>query len=89
MNTHSLSSQSSIADDFVMPFQTEQSGVTGRLIRLGETVDTVLTRHGYADDVGAALGEALVLTALSGSALKFDGRLILRCAGQAQGICAL
>lgn len=61
-----------------MPFQTEQSGVTGRLIRLGATVDTVLTRHGYADDVGAALGEALVLTALSGSALKFDGRLILQ-----------
>ncbi len=78
MTTQNPPSAAVLADDFVMPFQTEQSGVTGRLIRLGGAVDTVLTRHGYPETVGAALGEALVLTALSGSALKFDGRLILQ-----------
>ena len=65
-------------DDIVLPFSTDRSLVTGRLIRLGPTVDTVLGRHGYPDLVGQALGEALTLTGLVGSGLKFDGRLIVQ-----------
>ena len=38
---------SGIIDDVVLPFQTVQSGVTGRLVRLGSVVDTVLNRHNY------------------------------------------
>ena len=37
-----------------------------------------LSRHAYSDAVSVALGEALVLVALLGSALKFDGQLILQ-----------
>jgi molecular chaperone Hsp33 len=38
----------------------------------------VLTRHEYPEPVSRVLGEALALTAMLGSQLKFDGRLILQ-----------
>ncbi|MEW5963661.1 MAG: Hsp33 family molecular chaperone [Pseudomonadota bacterium] len=65
-------------DDIVLPFQTERSGVAGRIVRLGTAADTILARHDYPDVVCGALGEALALTALLGSALKFEGKLILQ-----------
>ena len=66
------------ADDIVLPFQTVRSRVTGRLVRLGETVDRILKRHDYPDGVSQTLGEALALTALIGVGLKFEGRLIVQ-----------
>lgn len=65
-------------DDAVLPFQTERSGVSGRLVRLGKAADSILSRHDYPDVVRGALGEALALTALLGTALKFEGKLILQ-----------
>ena len=62
-------------DDLVLPFRTVQSDVIGRVIvRLGSVVDTVLSRHAYPEPVSHALGEALALTAMLGSALKTDGQ---------------
>ncbi len=66
------------SDDFVLPFQTVRSRVTGRLVRLGETVDRILRRHDYPDGVSETLGEALALAALIGVGLKFDGRLTVQ-----------
>lgn len=66
------------SDDLVMPFATRLNGVSGRLVRLGPLVDEILSRHAYPDVVSVALGEAIVLAALLGSALKFDGQLILQ-----------
>lgn len=66
------------ADNIVLPFQTVRSRVTGRLVRLGETVDRILKRHDYPEGVSETLGEALALTALIGAGLKFEGRLILQ-----------
>lgn len=65
-------------DDLVLPFKTELSGINGRLVRLGASVDTILSRHGYPDPVSEALGHALALTALLGSALRIDGKLSLQ-----------
>lgn len=67
-----------ITDDLVLPFATRENGVSGRLVRLGPLVDEILSRHDYPEVVSVALGEALVLTTLLGSALKFDGTLILQ-----------
>ncbi len=67
-----------IRDDLVLPFSTRSAGVSGRLVRLGASVDTILNAHAYADPVSTALGEALLLAALLGSALKFEGQLILQ-----------
>ncbi len=65
-------------DNLVLPFRTDRSGVSGRVVRLGALVDQVLTRHDYPEPVSEALGQALALTALIGNALKFDGTLVLQ-----------
>ena len=65
-------------DDCVLPFATNHTGVSGRLVRLGPTLDKILTGHDYPDSVSVALGEALVLATLLGSALKIAGQLILQ-----------
>jgi molecular chaperone Hsp33 len=66
------------ADDLVLPFRTVRSDVIGRVIRLGSVVDLVLSRHAYPDPVSHALGEALCLTAMLGTALKTEAKLILQ-----------
>jgi molecular chaperone Hsp33 len=65
-------------DDAVLPFEVDALDLRGRLTRLGPTLDDILTRHDYPASVGKLLGEAIVLTTLLGSSLKFDGRFILQ-----------
>jgi molecular chaperone Hsp33 len=65
-------------DDIVLPFRTSRSGVIGRLVRLGSAVDTILSHHDVPEPVLQTLGEAVALTALLGTSLKFDGKLILQ-----------
>jgi molecular chaperone Hsp33 len=66
------------ADDLVLPFRTVKSDVVGRVVRLGPLVHTILSRHAYPEPVSYALGEALALTAMLGSALKSTAKLILQ-----------
>ena len=68
-------------DDIAAAFQIEGWPVRGRLVRLGETVDTILAAHTYPEPVAALLGEACALAALVGSSLKFEGRLIVQAQG--------
>lgn len=65
-------------DDVVLPFAVEPLDVRGRVVRLGGSIDTILTRHGYPDPVARLLGEAAALTVLLGSSLKFEGRFQLQ-----------
>ena len=65
-------------DDAVLPFEVASLDLRGRLTRLGPALDDVLTKHDYPAPVGKLLGEAIVLTTLLGSSLKFDGRFILQ-----------
>jgi molecular chaperone Hsp33 len=65
-------------DDAVLPFEVDALDLRGRLTRLGPSLDDILTRHDYPAPVGKLLGEAIVLTTLLGSSLKFDGRFILQ-----------
>ena len=41
-------------------------------------IDDILSRHDYPAPVSALLAEAVALTALLGTALKFDGKFILQ-----------
>lgn len=66
------------ADDYVLPFSTDKSRALGRLVRMGPLADEILKRHDYPDAVSEVLGQALALTAMLGSTLKFDGNLILQ-----------
>lgn len=65
-------------DDLVLPFRTERSGIIGRLVRLGPAIDEILSHHAAPVPVSQALGEAVALTALLGTALKIDGKLTLQ-----------
>ncbi len=62
----------------MLPFEVASLDLRGRLTRLGPALDDVLTKHDYPAPVGKLLGEAIVLTTLLGSSLKFDGRFILQ-----------
>src|SRR5260221_120110 len=65
-------------DDAALPFEVDALDLRGRLTRLGPALDDILTRHDYPVPVAKLLGEAIVLTTLLGSSLKFDGRFILQ-----------
>ena len=67
--------------DFIRPFRIEGQNVNGRIVRLQAVVTDILTRHNYPDVINHLLGEALVLAAMLGSSLKFDGRFILQLQG--------
>ena len=64
--------------DFVLPFEVKPLGVRGRIVRLGPVIDDILARHDYPAPVSALLAQSVALTALLGSALKFDGKFILQ-----------
>jgi len=70
-----------VAEDMVQAFQIEGIGIRGRVVRLGPLVDDALTKHDYPEPISKLLGEALLLTAMLGSALKFDGRFTLQTQG--------
>ncbi|MES2752676.1 MAG: Hsp33 family molecular chaperone [Pseudomonadota bacterium] len=65
-------------DDAVLPFEVSALDVRGRLTKMGPALDEILTKHDYPAPVGKLLGEAIVLTTLLGTTLKFDGRFILQ-----------
>src|ERR1044072_173214 len=66
------------ADDTVLPFEVSALDLRGRVVRLGPAVDRILEGHNYPQPVAKLLGEAIVLGALLGTALKFEGRFILQ-----------
>ncbi len=68
-------------DDLVATFQLEGQPARGRIVRLGPVVDDILKRHDYPEAVANLLGETCALAALVGSALKFEGRLIVQAQG--------
>jgi molecular chaperone Hsp33 len=65
-------------DDAVLPFEVAALDLRGRLTKLGPALDDIITKHDYPAPVGKLLGEAIVLTTLLGSSLKFNGRFLLQ-----------
>lgn len=65
-------------DDHVVPFDVETLDVRGRAVQLGPMLDQILSRHAYPEPVARLLAEVVVLTALLGSALKFEGKFIVQ-----------
>ncbi len=69
--------------DAVRPFAVEALDVRGRAVALGPMLEKILGRHDYPEPVSRLLAEAIVLTSLLGTSLKFDGRFTLQT--QTQG----
>jgi len=71
-----------VRDDIIIPFQVGDGAVRGRIVRLGSAIDKILRPHRFAEAPSELLGEAAALTALMGSSLKFDGKLIFQAQGE-------
>ena len=78
---HSLKPIGLTADDQILPFQVGESAVRGRIVRLGTSIDTILSAHDFENTLSQLVGEAAALVTLMGSALKFEGKLIFQIQG--------
>jgi molecular chaperone Hsp33 len=67
-----------LSDDSVVVFRTQRSNIRGRVVRLGKTLDAIVTPHAMPDAPSRYLSEALALAALCGSALPDGGNLNLQ-----------
>ena len=68
-------------DDLIQPFHLNGREVRGRIIRLGSVAHAVLTRHALPPAAASLLGEAMALTAMMASAMKFNGIFTLQAQG--------
>lgn len=68
-------------DDAVVPFAVDPLDVRGRVVRLGASLDHILTKHAYPAPVARLVGEACVLTVLLATSLKIEGRFQLQTRG--------
>ncbi|MDE1159794.1 MAG: Hsp33 family molecular chaperone [Neorhizobium sp.] len=68
-------------DDRVVPFQVDSLDVRGRAVHLGPLLNTILARHDYPAPVARLLAEAITLTALLGTSLKFEGKFTMQTKG--------
>jgi len=69
-------------DDFVAGFSPQNLPVRGRVIRLSEqSISPILKRHAYPDHLAEILGEAVMLSALVGSGMKFKGKVMAQAEG--------
>ncbi|MGF1560843.1 MAG: Hsp33 family molecular chaperone HslO [Geminicoccaceae bacterium] len=72
---------SATADDLSLPFQLESTGLRGRIVRMGDSIDAILGAHDYPEPVSRRLAELLVLAATLSGNLKFNGRFSLQARG--------
>jgi molecular chaperone Hsp33 len=78
--------------DQALGFAIASRSARGRLVRLGPTLDTVLSAHAYPPAIENLLAEALTLVALVGSTLKdASGQLTMqtRSDGESGGVVQL
>ena len=65
-------------DDTAVPFDVGPLDVRGRIVQLGPLLDQILARHDYPEPVARLLAEAVVVTVLLGTSLKFEGKFIFQ-----------
>jgi molecular chaperone Hsp33 len=82
MATPPSSQNVKLFQDFLRPFLINETNVKGKLVRLGEVVDAIISRHQYPEPVSRLLAELLVLAAMLSYNLKRDGILTVEIRGQ-------
>ncbi|MBI1293076.1 molecular chaperone Hsp33, partial [bacterium] len=68
-------------DDLAAAFQVDGHAARGRLVRMGAVLDDIVSAHDHPPAVRRLVGEAVLLAALVGDSLKFEGRLIIQASG--------
>lgn len=85
INTNAENDNHSRFVDFYQPFLIDESHVKGNFIRLGASVDTILTRHNYPDSVSRLLAEQMVLACMLSGNLEEGGSLTIQVKGPQHG----
>ena len=67
--------------DYIQPFQIEDLGLHGRLVRLGTALDQAFERHGYPVEISNLLGETMALATVLSGAIKYEGVFTLQVQG--------
>ena len=65
-------------EDFIQPFTVHNSAVRGRMVRIGDVLDTILTRHDNHPLVNKLLGEVITLAAMLSANLPDGGILTMQ-----------
>ena len=78
MSDFVLSAEDGAEDDVIVPFTVSSLDVRGRTGQFGASINAILARHNYPEPVAQLLAQAMALTALLGSSLKFDGKFIMQ-----------
>ena len=77
-----MSDTTKLTDDMVLPFLIEETGINGRIVRMGKSIDTILKRHPEVPYTAKVLlGQFLTLGAAMATALKYDGVFTLQAKG--------
>jgi molecular chaperone Hsp33 len=64
--------------DQIVPFLIDHGAFRGRLVRLDDTVSTIVSRHAYPEPVALMLAETAVLAVVLADSLKYDGIFTLQ-----------
>ncbi|MCA1940155.1 MAG: Hsp33 family molecular chaperone HslO [Caenispirillum bisanense] len=67
-----------LVTDQIVPFLINHGAFRGRLLRLDDTVSTIVSRHQYPEPVALMLAETVVLAAALADSLKYDGIFTLQ-----------
>jgi molecular chaperone Hsp33 len=78
MSDYAITVETGAEDDVIVPFSVSSLDVRGRTGQFGAAINRILARHSYPQPVAQLLAQALTLTALLGSSLKFDGKFIMQ-----------
>jgi molecular chaperone Hsp33 len=81
-NDNPVEQDGAIKDDIILPFQLQESGLRGRAIRMGSTLDDILNAHQYPEAISHLLADTIALTAALSSMLKFEGIFTLQASGK-------
>lgn len=69
-------------DDIIQPFQLELSGLRGRVVRLGSTLNDILSAHDYPMPVAHLLAETVATSLVLSSMLKYEGIFTLQSSSE-------
>ena len=69
-------------DDAILPFRLARSDMRGRVVRLNQSLATILEQHRYPGAVSSLISEAVLLTALIGQTISLGWKFSLQIRGQ-------
>lgn len=64
--------------DFILPFQTDKTGLRGRFVKLSQVIETIIKQHAYPEPVAYILAQMATLAAALSDLLKFHGIFTLQ-----------